>query len=87
MHYFNIYIFFLIRNFFLNLHLDRVHSGALRVFRFRRSIFRRFWANREKTREGMSGVHYKGERSICDLCNEIFLNFTIITFLFKFKLN
>ena len=57
-----IYIYFFNwKKFFLNLYLDRVDPGARRVLRFRRSIFRRYWVNRVKTREGIAGVHCKGD--------------------------
>ena len=54
---FDIYIFFSYKKFFSNLHLDRVDPGARRV----RSIVRRYWANRVKTREEITGVHYERE--------------------------
>ena len=50
--------------FFSNLHLDRVNQGARRVS----SIFRWYWANRVKAREGMAGVHYEREHYESEHC-------------------
>ena len=54
MHYFNIYIFFLIRK------ISFKPSFKRRVWRFRRSILRRYWANRVKRGRGWLVCTAKG---------------------------